>query len=72
MGAGLAGVVSPEYKLPLHLNTPDVRRFGFRSGQCPISEQVAQENLILPHWPGLNRGDVEYVVDAIEDFFRGR
>ena len=64
--------VSPEYKLPIHLNAPYVQRFGFRPGQCPVSEQVAQETLILPNWPGLTRGDVEYVVDAIEEFFRGR
>jgi beta-ureidopropionase len=64
--------VSPEYKLPIHLNAPYVQRFGFRPGQCPVSEQVAQETLILPNWPGLARGDIEYVVDAIEGFFRGR
>ena len=48
--------VSPEYKLPIHLNAPYVQRFGFRPGQCPVSEQVAQETLILPNWPGLTRG----------------
>ena len=64
--------VSPEYKLPIHLNAPYVQRFGFRPGQCPVSEQVVQETLILPNWPGLARGDIEYVVDAIEGFFRGR
>jgi len=64
--------VSPEYKLPIHLNAPYVQRFGFRAGQCPVSEQIAHETLILPNWPGLTRGDVEYVVDAIEEFFRGR
>ena len=51
---------------------PYVERFGFRPGQCPVSEQVAHETLILPNWPGLTRGDVEYVVDAIEEFFRDR
>ena len=64
--------VSPEYKLPIHLNAPYVQRFGFRPGQCPVSEQVAQETLILPNWPGLSRADIEYVVDAMEDFYRRR
>ena len=64
--------VSPEYKLPIHLNAPYVQRFGFRPGQCPISEQVARETLILPNWPGLSRADIEYVVDAMEDFYRRR
>ena len=64
--------VSPEYKLPIHLNAPYVQRFGFRPGQCPITEQVARETLILPNRPGLSRADIEYVVDAMEDFYRRR
>jgi beta-ureidopropionase len=64
--------VSPEYKLPIHLNAPYVARFGFRPGQCPVSEQVARETLILPNWPGLSRADIVYVVDAMEDFYRRR
>jgi dTDP-4-amino-4,6-dideoxygalactose transaminase len=49
-----------------------VERFGFRPGQCPVSEQVAQETLILPNWPGLARADIEYVVESMEDFYRRR
>ena len=63
---------SPEYKVPIHLNRPYVERFGFRRGQFPVSERVANETLILPNWPGLTRHDLEYVVDAIERFYRGR
>ncbi len=63
---------SPEYKLPIHLNRPYAEKFGFRRGQFPVSERVANETLVLPNWPGLTRADLEYVVDAMADFYRTR
>ena len=63
---------SPEYKVPIHLNRPYVEKFGFRPGQFPVSERIANETLILPNWPGMTRADLEYVVDAIEHFYRSR
>jgi dTDP-4-amino-4,6-dideoxygalactose transaminase len=63
---------SPEYKVPIHLNMPYVQKFGFRRGQFPVSERVANETLMLPNWPGLTRLDLEYVAEAIERFYRSR
>jgi dTDP-4-amino-4,6-dideoxygalactose transaminase len=63
---------STEYKLPIHLNRPYAERFGFRRGQFPVSERVANETLVLPNWPGLTRADLEYVVDAMAEFYRTR
>jgi dTDP-4-amino-4,6-dideoxygalactose transaminase len=60
---------SPEYKIPVHLNRPYVAKFGFHKGQLPISERIANETMVLPGWPGLTRGEVEYVVDAVERFY---
>ncbi len=61
---------SPEYRVPIHLNRPYVEKFGFRRGQFPVSERVVNETLILPNWPPLTRPDLEYVVDAIDRFYR--
>ncbi len=60
---------SPEYKVPIHLNRPYVAKFGFHKGQLPISERIANETMVLPGWPGLTRGDLEYVADAVERFY---
>ncbi len=61
---------SPEYRVPIHLNRPYVEKFGFRRGQFPVSERVVNETLVLPNWPPLTRPDLEYVVDAIDRFYR--
>ncbi len=61
---------SPEYKVPIHLNRPYVAKFGFHKGQLPISERIANETMVLPGWPGLTRGDLEYVGDAVERFYK--
>jgi N-carbamoylputrescine amidase len=66
-----AGIqASSEYPVPLHLNRPYVKKYGFKRGDFPISEQAADEIMVLPIWPGLSRDDQTYVVDAIERFYR--
>jgi dTDP-4-amino-4,6-dideoxygalactose transaminase len=59
-----------EYPVPLHLNRPYVKKYGFKRGDFPISEQAADEIMVMPIWPGLSREDQTYVVDTIESFYR--
>ena len=59
-----------EYPTPIHLNRPYVQRYGYARGDFPLSERAADEVLTLPIWPGLTRGDLEYVVDTVESFYR--
>jgi beta-ureidopropionase len=66
-----AGIqASSEYPVPLHLNRPYVKKYGFKRGDFPISEQAADEIMVMPIWPGLSREDQTYVVDTIESFYR--
>lgn len=57
------------YPIPLHL-LPALRPFGGREGDYPHSEQLAGQMLSLPLHPHLTPADVEYVADAIGDFFK--
>jgi N-carbamoylputrescine amidase len=67
-----AGIqASSEYPVPLHLNRPYVKKYGYTRGDFPLSEQAADEIMVMPIWPGLTREDQEYVVDTIEEFYRG-
>jgi dTDP-4-amino-4,6-dideoxygalactose transaminase len=59
-----------EYPVPLHLNRPYVKKYGFKRGDFPITEQAADEIMVIPIWPGLTRDDQTYVVDTIERFYR--
>jgi dTDP-4-amino-4,6-dideoxygalactose transaminase len=66
-----AGIqASAEYPVPLHLNRPYVEKYGFKRGDFPLSEQAADEIMVMPIWPGLSRDDQTYVVDMIERFYR--
>lgn len=54
------------YPVPLHLQAA-FKSAGYKLGDFPISEQVAQEVLSLPIYPELTDEDVIYVADAIKD-----
>lgn len=52
------------YPLPLHLQ-PVYANLGYRSGQFPKSEQVAEEVLSLPMFPELTSDQQRHVVSAL-------
>ena len=57
------------YPLPLHLQ-PAYASLGFRKGQYPVSEQLAQEIISIPMYPELTTEQQHYVVDHIKKFFQ--
>ena len=44
----------------------------YAKGAFPHAEAVGRTNLALPVWPGMTDRDVEYVADAVLDYFVGR
>jgi dTDP-4-amino-4,6-dideoxygalactose transaminase len=57
------------YPDPPHL-TLAYARLGYRLGDFPVAERLADEALSLPIFPGITEWQLETVVDAIADFFR--
>ena len=57
------------YPIPLHRQAC-FARLGYAAGSLPRSEQAAQEVLSLPIFPELTRVQLDYVVDAIAEFYR--
>ena len=55
------------YPLPLHLQ-PAYASLGFRKGQFPVSEQLAQEIISIPIYPELTSKQRQYIVDHIKKF----
>jgi perosamine synthetase len=59
------GVDVAEYVPCIHLLTYMRERYGFSEGLCPVAEDIAGRTLALPFFPGIERDDQEYVVDAL-------
>ena len=60
------GVPSRAYFPPIHLLPFYRERFGFRPGQFPVTEDVAQRTLALPFHAKLTPADIEYVCQALD------
>jgi dTDP-4-amino-4,6-dideoxygalactose transaminase len=56
------------YPLPLHLQ-PCFASLGYKTGDLPVSEKLAQESLALPIYPELAADDIEYVVELLRAFY---
>lgn len=56
------------YPIALHLQ-PACRELGYKIGDFPVAERLAREVLSLPMDPFLSRADVNYVCDAIAEFY---
>jgi dTDP-4-amino-4,6-dideoxygalactose transaminase len=57
------------YPIPPHLQKA-YSDLGYKKGDFPITERMAETVLSLPLWPGMTDEQVRYVVERIKDFFR--
>lgn len=60
-------ILSVFHYLPLHLSKMG-KRFGGRSGDCPVTENISDRLIRLPFYYDLSLEDQERVVSAIHDF----
>jgi dTDP-4-amino-4,6-dideoxygalactose transaminase len=61
------GIMAVFHYLPLHLSEMG-RRYGGQPGDCPVTEDVSERLLRLPLYPGLEREDLQRIVDATRAF----
>jgi len=57
------------YPIPIHLQPVYRRMFGYKRGDFPNSEILADTVLSLPMFPELKRDEIEYVCEKIQEFF---
>ena len=56
------------YPIPLHLQ-PCYSELGYRRGDFPVSEKMADESLALPIYPELAAEDIDYICDSMQSFY---
>ncbi len=56
------------YPIPLHFQEA-YKELGYESGEFPVSERVASRILSLPMYPELEKEEIDYVNDALSEFF---
>ena len=59
------------YPIPPHLQKC-FKDLGYKKGDYPITEEIADTALSVPLWPGMEDTQVEYVCDRIKKFYGAR
>lgn len=59
------GIFANVHYQPVYLHPYYQRRLRYRQGTCPIAENAAREVISLPMFPGLQRSDVDHVVEQL-------
>ena len=57
------------YPIPPHLQNA-FKSFGYKVGDFPIAEKMADTSLSIPLWPGISKDEINLVADTIKEFFR--
>ena len=57
------------YGTPLHLQKA-AQPLGYKKGDFPIAEKICDEVLALPHHQHITESQIEYVSEAINEFYR--
>jgi perosamine synthetase len=65
------GIAAKAYLPCIHLMPHYRERFGFRGGEFPVAEAVAERSIALPFFPGMNEGQVERVCEALSEGLGG-
>ena len=65
------GVTAVFHYVPLHLSAMGLK-FGFKPGDCPVTERVSDCLVRLPFYFDLNPADQQRVIDAVRSFKVGR
>jgi perosamine synthetase len=66
------GIASKAYLPCIHLLPPYRERFGFRGGEFPIAERVADRSLALPFFTSMSQSQVDRVCTALAEALGNR
>lgn len=59
------------YPIPVHLQEC-YRDLGYKQGDFPVAEDIANTEISLPMYYGLDKANIEYVIDILNNFSVGK
>ena len=62
------GIMTKVYFPPIHLTHFYRTKFGYKSGELPITEVVSNQVLSLPLYPTLTEKEIDYITEKIDNF----
>jgi len=66
---GEAGIgVTVNYR-PIHLMKYYRKRFGYKEGMFPVSEQIGASTISLPFYPGIPETEMDYLFSTLKEMF---
>lgn len=63
------GIQTSIHYPPAHLFDFYHRTYGYKEGMLPFTEEVAKREVTLPLYPSMKNEDVDFVCDAIREYF---
>ncbi len=64
------GIQSSIHYPPIHLFDFYKRKFGYKEGVLPLTEEASKREVTLPLYPGMRLEDVRFVTEAITSFHK--
>ncbi|MDP3883143.1 MAG: DegT/DnrJ/EryC1/StrS family aminotransferase [Candidatus Staskawiczbacteria bacterium] len=61
------GIGCRDYFQPIHLQPFYKKKFGYKNGDFPITEDVAKRTLALPFYSALSEKDIDFVVKSLKN-----
>ena len=62
-------ILTKVYFEPIHLKTYYKKRFKYKVGDLPKTESTAKKVLTLPLYPSLEKYEIDYLLDMINNYF---
>lgn len=61
------GVACSSYFPPIHLQPFYKKRFGYRKGDFPVTENISDRTIALPFYNNLKEEEIDFVVDSLKE-----
>jgi len=64
------GVMTKVYFSPVHLTNFYRKKYGFKGGELPVTEELSSQVLTLPMYASLTKDEMDYVADSVRNFIK--